>query len=296
MLGLLAPRRDANDGDDAALGGHIVGGLGGVAAAEDLEGVVGAATAGELADLPNGVLVGGVDGVSGAEAHGELELGLADVDGDDLAGVGQGCAHDDVEAHAAAADDGYGAAGLDLGAVDGRADAGGDGAADHCGLVHGDGVGERHHAGFGDDGVLGEAGHLAHVVDVLAVGVEARGAVKHVGAGGRVEVAEVAVALEAGAAASAGGHERQDDLVAFRGEGHARAGLDDGAGALVSEDDGDGDGGVAVHEVAVAAADAGGTDFHQDFAGLRLIEVDFGSSSFYLHNRMFFSTSRMSRG
>ena len=117
---------------------------------------------------------------------------------------------------------------------------------------------------------------------------------KHVGAGGRVEVAEVAVALEAGAAASAGGHEGQDDLVALGGQGHARAGLDDGAGALVSEDDGDGDGGVAVHEVAVAAADAGGTDFHQDLAGLRLIEIDLAdierltnfpqNGSFYLQN------------
>ena len=224
--------------------------------------------------LPHGVLVGGVNGVGGAEAHGELQLGLADVHGDDLACVGQGGAHDDVEAHAAAADDGDGAAGLDLGAVEGRADAGGDGAADHGGLVHGDGVGDRHDAGFGEDGVLSEAGHLAHVVDVLAVGVEAGGAVQQVGAGGRVEVTEVAVSLEAGAAASAGGHEGEDDLVAFGGQGDAGAGLDDGAGALVSEDDGDGDGGVAVHEVAVAAADAGGTDLHQDLAGLRLIEVN----------------------
>ena len=263
-----------NHRDDTALGSHIVGGLGGVAAAEDFEGVVGTTTAGEILDLANRVLVGGVDGVSGAEAHGELELGLANVDGDDLAGVGQGRAHDDAEAHAAAADDGHGAAGLDLGAVDGRADAGGHGAADHCGLVHGYGVGERHHAGLGNDGVLGEAGHLAHVVDVLAVGVEAGGAVEHVGAGGPVEIAEVAVAFEAGTAASAGGHEGQDDLVALAGQRDAGSGLDDGAGALVSEDDGDGDGGVAVHEVAVAAADAGGTDLHQDFAGLRLIEIN----------------------
>ena len=77
----------------------------------------------------------------------------------------------------------------------------------------------------------------------LIVGVEAGGAVEQVGAGGRVQVAQVAVALEAGAAASAGGDEGQDDLVALGGQGHAGSGLDDGAGALVSEHDGDGDGG-----------------------------------------------------
>ena len=208
--------------------------------------------------------------------------------------LARAAAHDDVEAHAAAADDGHGAAGLDLGAVESRADTGGDRAADHGGLVHGHRTGHGHNAGLGDDGVLGEAGHLAHVVDVLVAGVEAGGAVQQVGAGGRVEVAEVAVAFEAGAAASAGGHEGEDDLVALRGEGHARAGLDDGAGALVSEHHWDGDGGVAVHEMAVAAADAGGTDLHQYLAGLRLIEVDLADierltnfpqyGSFYLHN------------
>ena len=42
---------------------------------------------------------------------------------------------------------------------------------------------------------------------------------------------------------------------------------------LLSEDDGDGDG-VAVHKVAVAAADAGGTDFDQHFAGFWFVQVN----------------------
>ena len=293
--GLLAPGGDADHGDDAAFGGHIVGGFGGVAAAENLEGVVGAAPAGQVFDLLHRVLVGGVDGMGGAKAHSEFQLGFADVHGDNPGGVGQGGAHNDIEADAAAADDGNGAAGLDVGAVQGGAHAGGYGAANHCGLVHGQGAAHGDDAGFGEDGVFGEAGHLAHMVDVLAGGVEAGGAVQHIGAGGGVAVAEVAAALQAGGAASAGRHEGEDYLVARGGEGYVGAGADDGSGAFVSEDDGEGDGGVAVHKVAVAAADAGGADFDQHFAGFWFVQVNLAdvqglagfpqNGSFYFQNR-----------
>ena len=95
------------------------------------------------------------------------------------------------------------------------------------------------------------------MVDVLAVGVESGRAVEHVGAGGAMEVAKVAVAFEARAAASAGGHEGQYHLIAFLSQRYAGAGLDDGAGALVSQHYGDGDWCVAVHKVSVATADTG---------------------------------------
>ena len=63
-------------------------------------------------------------------------------------------------------------------------------------------------------------------------------------------------------------------------------------------------GGVAVHEVAVAAADAGGADLHQDLAGLRLVKVDLAdierltnfpqNGSFYLQNgSLLMVTARM---
>ena len=125
----------------------------------------------------------------------------------------------------------------------------------------------------GDDGVLGEAGHLAHVVDGLAALVEAGGAVEHEGAGRHVQVAEVGVALQAGLAAATGGDKGEDDLVAGLGEGNAGADLFDRAGALVAEDGGEGDVGVAVHKVAVAAADAGGAYFDQHLAGLGFVQV-----------------------
>ena len=292
--GLLPPGGNADHGDHAALGRHIVGGFGGVAAAEHLKGVVGAAPAGQVFHLLHRILVGGVDGVGGAEAHCEFQLRLADVHGDNLPGAGQGGAHNHIQAYAAAADDGHGAAGPDFGAVQGGAHTGGYRAANHCRLVHCQRRADGHYARFGDDGVLGKAGHLAHMVDVLAAGVQAGGAVQQIGAGGGVQVAEVAVALQTGAAASAGRHEGQDDLVAFGRQSNAGAGLGHGAGAFVSEDDGDGDGGVAVHEVAVAAADAGGADFDQHFAGLRFVQVNLAdvqglayfpqNGSFYLQN------------
>ena len=76
--------------------------------------------------------------------------------------------------------------------------------------------------------------------------------------------------------------ELQRPQAGTKGQYHLLAGADggdagadglDGAGSLVAQHHGQGDGGVAVHEVAVAAADAGGPDFHQNFPFLGVVQL-----------------------
>ena len=272
--GVVADGCEANDDDGAALAGGVVGGGDGGGGAEDLEGVVGAEAAGDLLDLADGVLLGGVDGVRGAEAHGELELTFVDVDGDDLAGVDEAGPLDDVEADAAAADHGDGAARLDLGVEDDSADAGGDAAADEGGLGHGEVGGDGDAAGVGYDGLLGEAGDLAHVGDALLAPMEAGGAIEEGAAGGGVGVAEVGAADGAEVAVAAVGHEGQDDVVAGAEGGHLLPDLGDDGGALMAEDGREVDACFAAHEVEVAAADARGGDADLDLVVLGGVELD----------------------
>ena len=180
----------------------------------------------------------------------------------------------DVEADAAASDDGDGTAGLDFRAEHRRSEAGGDAAADEGGLGEGEVGGDFHAAGLRDDGLLREAGDLPHVGDAAPVPMEAARAVEHIGASGDVRVAEVGASAEAGGAMAAVRHEREDDAVAGGDAGHAIADLFDDGGAFVAEHGGLGDYGVAAHIVEVAAADAGGGDADADLICLRGVEID----------------------
>ena len=93
-------------------------------------------------------------------------------------------------------------------------------------------------------------------------------AVKHVGAGGEVGVAEVCAPGEAVLAAAAVGDKGEDDPVADVQGRHALAQVDDGAGALVAEDGGGRDDALVLHVVQVAAADARRADLDPDLAHL----------------------------
>ena len=81
------------------------------------------------------------------------------------------------------------------------------------------------------------------------------------------------MAALAGVAVTAVWHEAQDDPVARLDHGHALAHRFHGARALVAEHGGQGDGRLALLEVQIAPADAGGAHLHQHLAPLRRIEL-----------------------
>ena len=177
-----------SDADDDGLAPALVAGLEGgahdVDVAGAVEGVV-AAAVGHLDELLLNALVaelGGVDKVCGAELLGPLLLGVVDVDDDDLAGLVLDGALDDRQADAAGAKDGHVGARLDAvlaGRDDGGAVARCDAAAEQAGAVHRCLFGNGDDGDVGDNRVLGE-GRSAHEVEqVLALALEARGAVGH---------------------------------------------------------------------------------------------------------------------
>ncbi len=186
-----------------------------------------------------------------------------------VVGAGHLGAHDDGVADAAAADDGDGLAGADVGGVEGGADAGADTAADQTegfGVeigVNGDalvGVDE----GVGAEGADAEdGGEFDAVVAVhLAVGVETGGA-------------EVGLTDEAEAAVAAGGAPGEDDEVAFLDISDIRADVLDDAAALVTEEEGEdvrAEDAVLGGEVGVA--DAAGEDADQGVVGAEGVDLE----------------------
>ena len=182
-----------------------------------------------------------------------------------------------VEADAAAAHHQHAAAGLHVGVADDGADAGRHAAADDGGvrpgqvLAHGDDLlGRAHH-------VLRERADARHLVDRLAVELHARGAVVHAPAR-RVVVARAqhGAARRAVAAVAAVRPEREDDVVALLDIGDAGSQLGDDAGGLVAQHHRQRQRPVAVHDVIVAHAHAGGLHLHAHLAGLRplLLQIE----------------------
>ena len=176
--------------DDDALTPALVAGL--ESAAHDVhvtgavEGVV-AAAVGHLNQPRLDVLallqvLGRVDKVGGAELGRPLLLRLVHVYDNDLARLLLDRALDDTQTNAASAEDGDGGALLDTALAsgdDGGAVTGGDAAAEQACAVHGSIRGDGDDGDVGHNGVLGE-GRAAHEVEeVLALALEARGAVRH---------------------------------------------------------------------------------------------------------------------
>jgi hypothetical protein len=177
-----------SDADDDGLAPALVAGLEGGAHDVDVAGAVKgvvAAAVGHLDELLLDALVaelGGVDKVGGAELLGPLLLGVVDVDDDDLARLVLDRALDHRQPDAARAEDGHVGARLDTvlaGRDDGCAVAGCDAAAEQAGAVHGGLFGDGDDGDVGDDGVLGEGRGAHEVEQVLALALEARGAVGH---------------------------------------------------------------------------------------------------------------------
>ncbi len=108
--------------------------------------------------------------MGGAEATGQLELPVVDVDGDDRAGAGHARSLDGGDAHAAAADDSHAVASADLAGVDRRAQPGHHATAQQpgCGGV-GLGIDLRALPG-GDERLLGEGADAERGAQLGAVG------------------------------------------------------------------------------------------------------------------------------
>ena len=98
-----------------------------------------------------------------AELLGQRLAVRVEVDADDHVGPGEPRTLDDVEADAAQAEHDDVVAGLDLGGVDDRTDAGGDAAADVADLVERGVLADLGQRDLGHHGELGE-GRRAHVV------------------------------------------------------------------------------------------------------------------------------------
>lgn len=249
--------------DDDTLTPPLVAGLEGGAhhadVARAVEGVVAAAVGHLDQFLLDGLALelGGVDEVGGAELAAPGLLAVVNVHHDDLAGLVLNSTLDDGETDAAGTEDGDVGSFLDAGGHYGGAVARRDSAAQQAGSVGGD-LG-RH----GDDGNVGHHGVLregrgAHEVEqVLAAGLEARGAVGHdtLALGGADLTAEVGLAgLAELALAALGGADRvsggvgciearnllesNDKVAGLHGSDALADGLDD-TGTLVTQDDGE---------------------------------------------------------
>ena len=141
-----------------------------------------------------------------------------------------------ARADATAPDDDHGLAGLDLGPVHRRSEAGGDAATDEGGRLH-VGVGlDAHHRVLVADHLVGEGPQLRHAVEVLAAQVVAVGAVTDhaAGQGGHAEVAQVLAPRGAPVADATRGDEGHGHVVAHADLGHVGPGLGDDARALVT--------------------------------------------------------------
>ena len=123
--------------------------------------------------------------------------------------------------------------------------------------------------GGADELLLGEGGHAGELGDGLAVHAEAVLAAEAVG----VE-AEEGPALDAGVAVAAGDDKGDDNAVADLDVANLVADFLDDAGGLVTEDGRAGHGVLALHEVEVGVADAGGAGADEHLVGAGLVDVD----------------------
>ena len=177
---------------------------------DDLEHVVGAATAGGRLHLADGVAGSRIDEIGGADLLGRLALHLDRVDGEDTRRAGDAGALDDGLADTTAADDGDRRAGLDLGRVESGADAGGDATADEGELVVGQVGLDLHDHRLSGDHLVGERAETGHAEDVRAVGANAAVAnMNSLAFSHRFDWIVQAVPADATCR-----HERSDDLVA----------------------------------------------------------------------------------
>lgn len=304
----------SSDTDDDALAPALVAGLEGAAhdvhVAGAVEGVVAAAVGHVDQPRLDGLAVlqvlSRVDKVGGAELGRPLLLGLVDIHDNDLARLLLDRALDDTQADAASTEDGDGGVLLDSALAsgdNGGTVAGGDAAAQQACAVHGSIRGNGNDGDVGHNGVLGE-GRAAHEVEeILALALEARGAVGHhtlaLGrADGAAEVglarlAELALLALGGAAGEIWlvnvshlatsrrpswqqeDSLERDDVVALLHVSDTLAHTLDNTGTLVTGDNGEGTLGVlAAHHVGIRVADTGVVDLNADLVGFGRSDLD----------------------
>ena len=209
----------------------------------------------------------GVDGVGGAHRPRRLELGRADVDGDDRRRTGDARRLHDVEAHAPAADHRHTVAGADLGDVEHRSQTGDDGAAEDRRQVERHVVVDADHPALVEDHLLGEPSHVGEDRDRPAVArLEARGLAGRTPGGGGVD-AQARLARLAPGTRSAALHEARHDMIADGDRRDRLADLDHHARCFVAEHVRARPRERAVEHVQVAMAQATGSGAHPYLAG-----------------------------
>ena len=173
-----------------------------------------------------------------AELLGQRLAPGIDVHADDLVGPRDSRALDHVEADAAEAEHHDVGAGLDPGRVDHGADAGRDAATDVADLVERRVLADFRERDLRQHGVVRERRAAHVVVDLLAADREPAGAVRHhaLALGGADRRAQVGLVRQARFALPAFRRVERDHVVALAQRRHARAHVDDHAGALVPED------------------------------------------------------------
>ena len=230
------------------------------------------AAAGELLDLRDGVALAGVDQVGGTERLGQLQLGLDPVDGDDAPGAGDGRTLDAVQPDAAAPDDRDRLARLDPGGAEDGAEAGHDATSDQSGPVERHVLVDLHQAVLVGEDLLGEARQVEELPHRLAVlGQPLRPGRSPLGVGRRAQgrAARQALLTVAAEHRQAGDHVVAGldvaDLIADR--------LDDARGLVPQHARGRVDV-LALGEVKVAVAHAGGRGAHEHLMGTGLVDGD----------------------
>ena len=173
--------------------------------------------------------------VRGTELQRRIALPLDRLDDEDVAGARVDRALQRRHAHAADADDRDVLAGPDVGGAHRRAVAGGHAAADQAGHLERDRRVDLHHRALVHDHVRRERAEQRHREDVLALGLDAEGAVGHGRAAEQAgaQVAQVAQPGLTRRTLAAGRDERQHHVVARGDVLDAGADLGDDAGALV---------------------------------------------------------------
>src|ERR1700730_8239966 len=249
-----------------------------IAVTAALEAVVGTAvreTHQMLHQVPADFL--GVNEVRHPEAFCQRLAARIDIHADDLVRTDQARALDDVQSNAAQAKYHHVRAGLDLGGIDDRPDAGRDAAADVTDLLEG-----RVLADFGERNlrqyrVIGKSRASHVVMHHLLAHREGAGAVRldSVGVGDADGRAQVGLARQARLALPALGRVERNHVIALPDRGDAGPHVHDDARALVPENHrkqtlriGAGAGEF------VGMAHAARADLYQHFAGLRAVQVD----------------------
>src|SRR5271163_983019 len=272
-LDLLPDRNHADDGRGAARLHRVESLFGGDLEPNRFKGIVDAATASQLFDFLDRVARGRVHRVRRAEPLCHREFALELVDRDDLPRTGDPGTLDCRETDATRTEYRDRRAGLDLGRAQHRADASGDAASDERRAIERDILAAFHDRVLMQQHLLAVGRNVEELVDGLALLREARLVVG--GALGRRFVrAPIRMPRHALIAISTEHRQARDDVVAGLHVGDLLADFLDDAGRLVPEDRGCGIGIKPVDEMQVAVAHAAMRRLDENFAVLRLVDLD----------------------